>query len=226
MIIGYRNLLDKATLTTTSVDTSFPLVNILHPWARVEYHTQDGVLVATITAEFDTMYLFESFFVLNTNATEIECVLYDAQNNEVARVGNRWFGSVSAKKAVIELEADTTLYVGIIHLGKGLYNQKTMGQALPLRSTDSPTFSLDGQVGGRSGSVLRDGTGITIPYLSPTQRRELEMVYYEQGMTKPFVLDLWAGDEFDPLWCVFRGNLDVQQNYRGDTVTFSVTEVN
>ena len=224
MIIANRNLLKSAIITASNEHTSYPVYNVVERWKKQVFRTADGTSTTTISADWGSVEKIRSLFILFTNAVDATVRFYDGGLVDTW-TGLRVHGEVEASRVEIDLVGAVELYVGLIFVGDSLYFAKSADQDMPLVSSDVPTFSSDGQVAGRKGSVRRGGR-IEIPLLSELERESIEAVFYECGTTEPFFLDLWHESDFPPLYGVFASDLDVIHLQEGDTVSFDVMEVN
>lgn len=223
MIIAHNNLLKDATLSATNEHSSYPVYNLFHKWKKQVFRATASI--STITVQLDGLKTINSLFVLYHNLVDIEVRFYNT-----GALVDTWTDFVKHKEVIadaieLDLTAPTDIWVGLIFVGDSLYFRKSADQDIPLMSTDVPTFSSDGQVAGRRGSVLRGGT-IEIPFLTELEREQLEEVYYSCGMVEPIYLDLWQESQFPALYGVFASDLDVSHHQEGDTVSFSFKEVN
>ena len=224
MIIANRNLLKDAVITATNEHTSYPVYNVVERWKKQVFRTADGTTTTTISADWGGVEKVSSLFVMFHNALSVAVRFYDGG------LVDTWtefvvHKEVEASRVEIDLVGAEELYVGLIFIGDSLYFKKSAEQDMPLVSSDSPTFSSDGQVAGRKGSVRRGGN-VEIPFLSEAEREAIEAVFYECGLTEPFYLDLWQDSDFPPLYGVFTSDLGVVHLEEGDTVSFDFMEVN
>ncbi len=224
MIIANRNLLKNAIITATNEHTSYPVYNVIERWKKQVFRTADGTTTTTISADWGSVETIRSLFIMFHNAVSVAVRFYNGG------LVDTWTDfvvhkEVEASRVEIDLVGVVELYVGLIFIGDSLYFRKSADQDMPLMSSDVPTFSSDGQVAGRKGSVLRGGR-VEIPLLSELERESIEAVFYECGLTEPFFLDLWQESDFAPLYGVFASDLGVVHLQEGDTVSFDFREVN
>ncbi len=234
MRIAYDNLLKTSTLISANEDSNYPVARLYHNWKKNIYKaTVDNDV---ITAEWTAPQTVSSVLFAYHNLTAMNVKLYDDSDVELKDhdmtiggdvTGNYFTAVEDVYKAVVTVSASVAIYIGVLFIGESIHAYKTAGQDLPLSSTDAPTFSSDGQVAGKEGSITRAGT-IEIPLLTPAQRKAIEQVYYANGNITPLFLDLWeeSHDKFEPVYGVFDRAFRVQKMEEGDTVTFTFREVN
>ena len=228
MIIGYTNQLATATLTATSEDASYPLENLFHKWKKKLFKATTTTTTITITLAAEMT--INSFFMLYHNTSACEVRLYHDANllDTWTVTHDSWHVSVATVTSVqVDLTSSATIYVGSMFVGGSIDSNKEASQDMPLMSTDNPTFSSDYQVSGKEGSILRSAN-VSVPLLTATERKALETMFKDVGLTKPFFLDLWesSATSFEPLYGVITGSFGVQHTYDSDTVSFNFQEVN
>jgi hypothetical protein len=235
MKIAYDNLLENATITSTSENANYPLENLYHNWKRKYFQAVDDVLSLTITLEWTVPQTIEAIGIAYHNLDGATATFYD----DVDAVLDTWTVSVDndtdltygsqtgVYKVELALSSPVTIYLGNLFVGEVISNSKSADQDIPLYSSDVVSSSSDRQIAGRKGSVTRGGS-ISIPLLTSSQRKALEEVFYDRGRIEPFYLDLWdlSHSDFAPIYCVFESDLTINHEEAGDTVSFDIREVN
>lgn len=233
MRLSYLNLLKTATISTDSENANYPLTNVYHNWKKKVFEAEDTS--CTITATFDELSDITSVCMAYHNLSSCSVLFYDSTDTlldtwvlDCSMETEAQYGSVSSVAWVEFVCASSyEVQIGSLFIGDSIYTGMEADQSIPLSSTDTVTSSNDRQISGRQGSVTRSAT-ITIPLLTASERKELEASFYECGLITPFFLDLWnsSHDSFEPLYCVYTGDLKSTHYEKYDEVEISIQEAN
>jgi hypothetical protein len=235
MKIAYDNLLESATITSTSENANYPVENLYHNWKRKYFQAGDDVLSLTLTLEWSIPQTIEAICIAYHNLDGATATFYDGSDVvldtwtiSVDYDTDMTYGSqTGVYKIELALSAPVTIYLGNLFVGEVIQNPKSADQDIPLYSSDVVSSSSDRQIAGRKGSVTRGGS-ISIPLLTSAERKEIESIFYDRGKIEPFYLDLWdlSHADFEPLYCVFESDIQGSHKEEGDTVSFDIKEVN
>ncbi len=233
MRLSYNNLLKTAGLSVDSENGNYPLENLYHVWKKKPFKAEDTS--CTITVTFDELSDITSVCMAYHNLSSATVNFYDSDDTlldswdlDCNHETEAQYGSVSnVSYADVVCESSYDVQIGVLFIGDSIYAKIESDQDIPLSSTDNVTSSTDRQISGRKGSVTRSAT-ITIPYLSASERKEVEYSFYECGLITPFFLDLWnsSHDSFEPIYCVYTDDLSVTHKETYDEITISVQEAN
>ena len=233
MKILYDNMLKTATLTATNENSNYPVANLFHKWKKKYFQATANSCVitavlpsaVTVTSVALSYHNLSACTVRGYNAAD---ELISAWTIPVNAQTTAYYSTVAAvKKVTITCNSSATVFVGSLFVGTSLSISKSADQNIPLDSTDVPTISSDGQVSGRTSSILR-GANVTLPILTYTERQAIETVFTQCGLIVPFFLDLWdlSHTQFPPLYGRFASGLSVSHGKDGDTVSFDFKECN
>lgn len=233
MRLSYNNLLKTAGLSVDSENGNYPVKNLYHVWKKKPFKAEDTS--CTITVTFDEISDISSVCMAYHNLSSATVNFYDDSDTlldswtlDCNHETEAQYGSVGGVSyATVECASSYEVQIGVLFIGDSIYAKIESDQDIPLSSTDNVTSSTDRQISGRKGSVTRSAT-ITIPYLSVSERKEVEYSFYECGLITPFFLDLWnsSHDSFEPIYCVYTDDLSVTHKETYDEITISVQEAN
>lgn len=233
MRIAYENLLKKSLIVATNENSNYPVENLYHQWKKKVFQATD--ITSQITVTFDEVSTVTAVCLGYHNLSACSVQFYDSTDTlldtwtlDTSNRTEALYGSVSnVEYAVINATSFENVEIGLFFIGDSIYSLIEAENDIPLKSSDSVLTSSDRQISGRRGSSTRAGT-LTIPLLSSDERKALEECFYTCGLIVPFFLDLWnsSHDDFEPVYCVFTSDLTVRHTQNGDTITFSIQEVN
>ncbi len=160
MRILYKNKLETAALTATTLNGNFPLSNILSEQLATPFRATDNSV--TITGVFDTPAVVNAIGIAGHNVTAWTCRLYDdtgliaEQSRTALKSDTMYFSDSPVTKVEIALSGADTVEVGRIIVGTYIQMPNPLAYySEQLVVTNERTDTQFGAVYGSDGVLLR-----------------------------------------------------------------------